>query len=105
MKVLPRHGREENPNLPENKSGPSASRGGPAAVTPKPTSSSAALFVLQFLERLARRPEAVNARRNPAIDRDLKKYLLDLILGETVFQRGLDMQLQLMRPIERGDHR
>jgi len=67
--------------------------------------ASATLFVLQLLERLAGRPEAVNARGNPAINRDLKEYLLDLILGEAIFQRGLDVQLQFMRPIERADHR
>ena len=43
--------------------------------------------------------------RDAAIDRDLQQDLLDLVLGQSVLQGALDMQLQFMRPVERTEHR
>src|SRR3954468_10671684 len=58
-----------------------------------------------FLEGVARDAEAVDPSRNAAIDGDLQEDLLDLLLGKAVFQRRLDVQLQLMGAVERADHR
>src|ERR1700693_3505143 len=46
-------------------------------------------FALHFLERLARVSEGIDTRGDAAIDGDLKQYLLDLVLGEAVFQGSL----------------
>src|ERR1700674_3777864 len=64
----------------------------------------AASFSFHFLERLARVSEGIDSRGNAAIDRDLQQDLLDLVLGQSVLQGALDMQLQFMRPIERAEH-
>src|ERR1700744_5721013 len=61
--------------------------------------------VLHLLERLLGVPETVDPGGNAGIDRDLQEDFLDLVLGQTVFQRRLDVQLQLMRAIQHADHR
>src|ERR1044071_8217783 len=70
-----------------------------------PRRPSGSLVRFDLVERLARVAECIDARRHAAIHGDLKQDLLDLVLGETVFQRALDMELQLMRPVERTEHR
>src|SRR5512134_1523026 len=65
----------------------------------------ARLLCLDLVERLARVAEGVDAGRHAAIDRHLKQDFLDLVLGEAVLQRTLDMELQLMRPVQRAEHR
>src|SRR5262249_45862724 len=57
-----------------------------------------------FLEHVARRLEGVEAGRDAAVDRDLQEDLLDLLLGEAVVQRTVDVQLELGRAVERGQH-
>ena len=42
--------------------------------------------------------------RHAAIHGNLKQDLLDLVLGDAVLQRALDMQLQLMGPVESAEH-
>src|SRR5260370_714792 len=65
----------------------------------------AASRVFNLLERLARIAERVHAGRDPAIDSDLKQDLLDLFFCESVLQRTLDVQLQLVGPVECAQHR
>src|SRR5215218_5810769 len=67
--------------------------------------SSGSSLGFDFVERLARVAECVNPRRDSAVHGDLKQNLLDLVFGKAVLQRALDMQLQLMRPVEGAEHR
>src|SRR5262245_18567036 len=60
--------------------------------------------LLDLVERFTRVTECVDAGGNTAIDGDLKQDLLDLFLGEAVLQRALDVQLQLVGPVERAEH-
>ena len=62
-------------------------------------------FGVQLVENFFSEPEAVHGRRYAAVDGDLEKHFLDLVLGEAVVQRALDMHLDLMRAVERADHR
>src|SRR6266446_443600 len=57
-----------------------------------------------FLEDVAGGLEGVEAGRDAAIDGDLQEDLLDLLLGEAVGQRAVDMQLELGPAIERRQH-
>src|SRR3979490_3156185 len=61
-------------------------------------------FCFNLVERLARIPERIDSRWNAAIDADLKQDFLDLVLGDAVLQRALDMQFQFMRPVEGTEH-
>src|SRR5436190_17300451 len=54
-----------------------------------------------FLEHAARDLEGVEAGRDAAIDRDLQEDLLDLLLGEAVVQRTVDVQLELGAAVQR----
>src|ERR1700756_3776388 len=58
----------------------------------------------RLLERLARQPEVLDARRHAAIDRDLQQYLGDLLLGDAVLDRALHVRLELVMAVERGEH-
>src|SRR5262245_52318220 len=71
-------------------------------MRPRPTKATGAggstgLLNPRFLHGLARDPEAVERRRQAAVDRDLEKDLADLLLGEAVVERAADMELQLVR--------
>ncbi len=57
-----------------------------------------------ILESFARQPETVDAGGDAAITRNLKEDLLQFIFGETVLNSAANMQLQLMRAVERRDH-
>src|SRR6185312_9193020 len=57
-----------------------------------------------FLEDAACGLEGIEAGRDAAIDRDLQEDLLDLLLGEAVVQRAVDMQLELGAAVERRQH-
>jgi hypothetical protein len=48
--------------------------------------------------------EAVDRRRNTAIDRRLPEDLPDLLLGHAVLDRSAHMQLEFVRPVQGGDH-
>src|SRR5690242_17940658 len=63
------------------------------------------LLGLYLVERLTRVAEGIDAGGHAAIDSHLKQDFLDLVLGESVLQRALDMQFQFMRPIQRTEHR
>src|SRR5437879_13669698 len=54
-----------------------------------------------FLEDVTRGLEGVEAGRDAAVDRDLQEDFLDLILGEAVVQRAVNVQLQLRPAVER----
>src|SRR5688572_1323843 len=60
---------------------------------------------VHFRESLARDARRVDARRDAAVHRDLQDDLADLLARETVVQRGLHVQLQLVGTIQRADHR
>src|SRR6185437_644283 len=61
--------------------------------------------VLHFLEGLAGIAKTVDSGGDAGIDRDLQEDFLDLVLGQPVLQRRLDVQFQLMRAVEHADHR
>ena len=50
-------------------------------------------------------PERAHAGRAAAIQRDVQEHLADLLCGDAVAQRALDMLLELGRPVERCDQR
>src|SRR5580700_8731682 len=58
-----------------------------------------------FFEYFFRRAEAVDARGNAAVNRDLQEDLFDVFLCQSVRHGGLDVQSKLMRAVERRDHR
>src|SRR4051812_1690967 len=77
-------------------------------MTRRCTSGSDALHLLvliDFRERLSRHPEGIDAGRHAAVDRDLHEDLADLVARHAVHERTLDVHLQLVRPVERADHR
>src|ERR1700682_3244743 len=57
-------------------------------ATPPPAAS----LPLDLVESLARVPERIDAGGDAAIDADLKQDFLDLVLGDAVLQRALDVQ-------------
>src|SRR4249919_3818464 len=59
---------------------------------------------VDFGERFARDAHGIDAGRDAAINRDLQKYLADLGAREAVGERALDVDLELVRPVECGDH-
>src|SRR6516165_3578920 len=86
---------------------PTSSTEPPCGQSRTPTSlfAARALLALQLLEGLARVAEGVDPRRHAAIDRDLQQDFLDLVPGQAVLQRALDVQLQFVGPVERAEHR
>src|ERR1700722_20805079 len=63
------------------------------------------LRLIEFGKRLARNAHAVDAGRHAAVDRHLQKHLAYFLAGHAVVERRLDVQFQLMRTIQRADHR
>src|SRR5262245_12586750 len=57
-----------------------------------------------LLEDLLGDAEAVHRRGHAAIGADLQEYLLQLVLADAVVDGAANVQLQLVRPVERGDH-
>src|SRR5437868_10441416 len=62
------------------------------------------LFLVEFGEGFARQAEAVHGAWYAGVDRHLHQDLANLVLADTVGQRALDMQLQLVRPVQHRDH-
>src|SRR5690606_25468704 len=62
------------------------------------------LLAVDFREDLAGGAEAVDCRRHPAIDRNLQKNLADFLAGQAVVQRTFQVHLELVRPVESGEH-
>ena len=62
-------------------------------------------FRFDLVERFSRIPEGINSRWNAAIHADLKQDFLDLVLGDAVLQRSLDVQLEFVGPAQRPEHR
>src|SRR5208283_427289 len=62
------------------------------------------LRLIDFGKRLARDAHAVDAGRHAAIHGHLQQHLANLLARHPVVERRLDVQLQLMRSIERADH-
>src|SRR5215831_17285077 len=60
---------------------------------------------LRLLEHLARDPEAVDCRRHAAVDGGLEEDLADLVLGDAVRERAAHVRLQLVRSVQRRQHR
>src|SRR5437764_13179664 len=58
-----------------------------------------------LLEGLASQAEMLDPRRHTAIDRDLQQYLGDFLSGHAVLERTLDVRLELVVSVERGQHR
>src|ERR1700730_2936617 len=63
------------------------------------------LFLIELGEDLARLAEGGDASRHAAINRDLQKHFADLLARHAVVERALDVDLQLMGPVERANHR
>src|ERR1700722_8309845 len=63
------------------------------------------LRLIELGKRLARDAHPVDAGRHAAVDGDLQQHLANLLAGHTVVERRLDVQFQLMRAIQRADHR
>src|SRR5450759_2408151 len=57
-----------------------------------------------LVERLARIAEGIYSRGNATVHANLQQDLLNLVLGEAVLQRPLDVQFQFMGPVERPEH-
>src|SRR5688500_2143609 len=62
-------------------------------------------LLVELGKRLACDAERIDAGRYAAIDRHLQEHLADLFPGDAVPQGASDMELQLVRPVERGNHR
>src|ERR1043166_3320443 len=54
--------------------------------------------------RPARPPEALDARRHAAIDRDLQLHFGNFLFGDAVLDRALHVRLELVMTVERGEH-
>src|SRR5271154_2792649 len=63
------------------------------------------LRLIELGKRLARDAHAVDAGGHAAIYRHLQQHLANLLASHPIVERRLDMQLQLMRTIQRADHR
>ena len=62
------------------------------------------LSLVDFGEHFARDAETVDAGGHAGIDRDLHEDFADLVLGDAVGQRALDVRAQFVRPVEDRDH-
>src|SRR6185503_15299416 len=60
---------------------------------------------VEFCECFARDAHRVDAGRYAAVDGDLQQDFADLLARDTIRERTLDMDLELMRSVERADHR
>src|SRR5689334_16143107 len=65
----------------------------------------APLLLVELGEDFLGVPERIHARRHAAIDRDLHEHLADFLLGGAVGECAADVGLQLVRAIERAEHR
>src|SRR3984957_378542 len=63
------------------------------------------LRLIELRKRLARDAYAVDAGRHATVDGHLQQHLANLLAGPGGVERRLDVQFQLMRAIERADHR
>src|ERR1700704_4061582 len=70
-----------------------------------PRAGRRALLLVDLREDLARDAERVPPRRHTAIDRDGHEDLADLVARDAVLERAADVHLELVRSIERADHR
>src|SRR6185295_5794671 len=60
---------------------------------------------VEFCECFARDAHRVDAGRYAAVDGDLQQDFADLLARDTIRERTLDVDLELMRSVERADHR
>src|SRR6185437_14202670 len=66
--------------------------------------AAALLLAVDLGEDLARRAEGVDRGGHAGIDPGLQEDLGDLLARDAVVERAPDMQLDLVRPVERGQH-
>src|SRR6185437_4063488 len=64
----------------------------------------ASAFGVKLRQCFGRDAQGIERRRKAAIRRDLEENLAQLLAGKAVVQGAPDMELQLVRAIERGDH-
>ena len=57
-----------------------------------------------FVEDFAGQPERPDAGRDATIDGDLQQRVLEFVQGAAVAQRGAEMQLEFIGPVERRQH-
>src|SRR6185436_2303098 len=60
---------------------------------------------IDFGECLAREAHRIDSGGQAAVDSHLQEDLADLFTGDAIGERGLDVQLELVRPVEGADHR
>src|SRR5262245_58647425 len=75
------------------------------ALTMTGAPGGSALFRVDLGERFARDAHRIDARGHAAVNGDLQEHLADLRAREAVRERTLDVDLELVRPVERADHR
>src|SRR5262249_47640292 len=63
------------------------------------------LFLPVLGEHLASAAEGDDRRRHAGVDRELNEHLADLLLADPVAQRAADVQLELVLPAQRPEHR
>src|SRR5688572_24943394 len=62
-------------------------------------------LLVDLAERFLRDPERVDGRRHAGVDRDLEQHLADLVLSRAVADRAFDVDLELVRAVQRAQHR
>src|SRR6266849_1095371 len=62
------------------------------------------LFLPLLREPLARAAERLDRGRNAGVDRELDEHLADLLLADPVAQRAADVELELVRLVQRAEH-
>src|SRR5207244_1263442 len=74
-------------------------------IRPTPTKPTPSSDISHLLEHFARDSEAVHRCRHAAVARDLQKHFLDLVLRHAIRESALYMGLDLVRTIQRREHR
>src|SRR6185503_1485359 len=69
------------------------------------TSRERASLLLELAERFSGDAERVDGCGHAGIDRDLQQHLADLRLRRAVADRAFDVDFQLVRAIQRAQHR
>src|SRR5437773_9887333 len=61
-------------------------------------------FLLVFLHRLPGEPERLDSRAHAAVHRHPQQHLADLFAGAAIGERAPDVGLELVRPVQGGEH-